>query len=72
MTSIIYFKVVFSDERVRYIKDVYLQHPDEYTLISVLNAHNKNILFKLVEFIDLIMKLFEHCSYWDTEDIVQE
>ena len=62
----------FNDERVKYIKEVYLQHPDEYTLISVLNSHNKGILSKLVEFIDLIMKIFEHRSSWDIEDIVQD
>ena len=45
----------FNDERVKYIKEVYLQHPDEYTLISVLNSRNKGILSKLVEFIDLII-----------------
>ena len=62
----------FNDERVKYIKEVYLQHPDEYTLISVSNSRNKGILSKLVEFIDLIMKIFEHRSSWDIEDIVQD
>ena len=38
--------------------------------MSVSNARNKNILFRLVEFIDPIMKILENRSSWDTEDIV--
>ena len=73
MNSIIHFNVFFfSDEIVKYINEVYFQHPDEYTLMCVLDTHNKSILSKLIEFIDLIMKIFEHRSSWDTDDIVQD
>ena len=34
----------FNDERVKYIQEVYLQNPDEYTLISVLNCAIRHIV----------------------------
>ena len=62
MNSIIYFSAVFSDEIIKSTKGSYLHNPDQYTLTSVSNASNKSMLFTYVEFIDIIMKIFEHHS----------
>ena len=53
---------VFYEERQKLIGNspVYSNYPDIYQVQKLLHPENSNDLKKIIQFIDIIMKMFEH------------
>ena len=54
----------FEDDRKKYLDPV-PNHPDLFHVSSLFNSGDRTILRKLADFVDLIMKIFEHRDEWE-------
>ena len=54
----------FEDDRKKYLDPV-PNHPDLFHASSLFNSGDRTILRKLADFVDLIMKIFEHRDEWE-------
>ena len=58
----------FDEERKKYIPEEILQDPNESSLDKLFASENINSLINLANFVDLIMKIYEHQNEWDREE----